>query len=556
MLLSVFTKDIWDRRKAMIWWVIGTVLMTAWLSAMYPVIRDSDAMTDFLTEFPPELLAMFGMDPNTFLTGAGFLQAQMFSLIAPIILISFAIIVGTGATAREEATGSMDMLLSLPVSRTSLILQKAGSMVLLADLIVLSIAGTLIVANPVFDMGLTIEGIAAVCLGLWMLAIGFGAVAILIGAFTGSPSSAGGVAGGLALVLWFVDAFSELYDWLEPLAKLSPFRWYLWNLPLLNGLNSGHLWLALFALAVFTGATVVFSRRNIGTSRAILPRRSKSSASRVVKPRAVRLLQSVFGKTMWDRRRTVWYWAFGLSAMSLFTFAAWPALSEDAAALEGLMEAFPKEVLALFGLTDPESMTTPEGMVSSRTYISVGPIAMIVFAITAMTGFVAREESSGRLDLVLSTTQTRRSVLYEKAMGTAALIGVIVTVLFVVAVLGNNQWGTEIDFYHIVSANIGLGLLGLCFWGIAIALWALFGSSGPAIGVTAAVAVVTYFLNGLGSIVDFLAPFRYLSPFYWYLGDTVPLAKGLTWGYLVMAWVAIAGTSIALKRFETRDLAV
>ena len=110
------------------------------------------------------------------------------------------------------------------------------------------------------------------------------------------------------------------------------------------------------------------------------------------------------------------------------------------------------------------------------------------------------------------------------------------------------------DLLH-VDAHVGLGLLGLCFWGIAIALWSLLGS-GPAVGVTSAIAVFAFFLNGLGAIVDALTLIRYLSPFYWYLGDTVPLAKGFTFGYLALGVVAVVGTVIATVRFEKRDLAV
>ena len=104
--------------------------------------------------------------------------------------------------------------------------------------------------------------------------------------------------------------------------------------------------------------------------------------------------------------------------------------------------------------------------------------------------------------------------------------------------------------------NIGLGLLGLCFWGIAVALWSLLGSSGPAVGITSAVAIAAFFMNGLGAIVSGLAFMRYLSPFYWYLGDTVPLAKGFTSGYFALAAVAVLGSVLASRRFRTRDLAV
>ena len=61
----------------MIWWVIGMGALTGWLAAFYPVLRDSEAMTDFINDFPPELLALFGIDPATFLTGAGYVQTEM-----------------------------------------------------------------------------------------------------------------------------------------------------------------------------------------------------------------------------------------------------------------------------------------------------------------------------------------------------------------------------------------------------------------------------------------------------------------------------------------------
>jgi ABC-2 type transport system permease protein len=215
----------------------------------------------------------------------------------------------------------------------------------------------------------------------------------------------------------------------------------------------------------------------------------------------------------------------------------------------------PREVLAMFGLTDPGALATPQGFVSSRTYGSVGPIVVIVFAITAMASFVAKEESSGELDLLLSNPVKRGVVIPQKAAGVALLLGVIVMFLTIVAFAGDALWSMGFDPVDVVAANIGLGLLGLCFWGIAVVLWSLLGSSSQAVGITSAVAIAAFFMNGLGAIVDGLAFMRYMSPFYWYLGDTVPLAKGFTFGYLMLGLISILGTGIASKRFATRDLA-
>jgi ABC-2 type transport system permease protein len=533
------------------------VVMTAWLVAVYPVIRDSDAMQSFLDDFPPELMAMFGVDPDIYLTGAGYLQAQLFSFIAPIILIAFAVGFGVSATASEERSGTMDMLLSLPIPRGSIIVQKAMAMFLLAGVLSFAVAVTLVVLNPVVSLNLSVNGIAAVTIGLWLLGLTFGGVAMAIGAFAGSPSPAGGIAGFLAVLSWLITSFSAIFDWLEIPSKLSPFSWYLDGLPLLNGFDSGQVWLVIVSGGMVAASAALFARRNIGTDRSIIPEAAaRTDRSKSLTSRSTWLLGNVVGKTVWDRRRTVWYWAVGLASILLLTFAAWPTMSQNTQALESLVNSMPKEVLAMFGLTDPGALATPQGFVSSRTYGSVGPIVVIVFAITAMTALVAREESSGQLDLLLSNPLKRGTVIPEKAAGVAVLMGLIVVLLVIVAFAGNAMWDMGFDPVAVVTANIGLGLLGLCFWGIAVALWSFFGSSGPAVGITSAIAVAAFFMNGLGAIVNGLAFMRFLSPFYWYLGDTVPLAKGFTFGYLALGAVAILGSAIATKRFATRDLAV
>ncbi|MGI9667161.1 MAG: ABC transporter permease subunit [Acidimicrobiia bacterium] len=556
VLRNVFTKDLWDRRRSMIWWVIGMFAMTAWLVAFYPVIRDSQEMQDFLADFPPELLAMFGIDPATFLTGAGYLQGQLYSFIAPIIVIAFTVMAGVGATAKEERAGTMDMLLSLPQRRSGVILQKAASLALLSFVIVASIAVVLLALNNPLELKLSIEGIAAVSAGLWLLGLVFGGVAMLIGAFTGNPTTAGGVAAAAAVLAWAVNAFSSLFSWLEWPSNLSPFSWYLQDTPLINGRSTGQIWLALAVIGLIAGATFLFMKRNIATEQAVIPEAAAAKKkTKSVRPRRTSLLRSVFGKSLWDRRRSVWVWGLGLGSILYLTFAAWPALAQDSDSMQAVMDAMPRELMAMFGLTDPQALATAAGFVSSRTYGSVGPVVLIVFTLTAMTSLVAKEESSGIMDMVLSNPVKRRNLLSEKSYAITVLTGIVVAVLLVIGVISNAAYETDIELLNMVAANIGLGLLGLCFWGIAIALWSLIGA-GAAVGVTAAFGVVAWFVNGLGSFVDFLMPFRWISPFFWYLGDTVPLAKGFTFGYLALAVVAVAGTAIAAARFQTKDLAV
>jgi ABC-2 type transport system permease protein len=557
MLRNVFTKTIWDRRKSILWWTIGSIAITAWIAAVYPVLRDSADMQSFIDQIPPEMMAIAGIDPATYLTGAGYLQAQLYSLMAPILVIGFTVSTAVAITAREEHDGSLDMLLSMPVSRASVALHKVVALAVSSAIVVSGFALTLMVANPVVDLKLSVSGILAANVGIYLLGLVFGSMAVAIGSFTGKPAVALGLALVFAVLAWFANAFEALFSWLEIPSKLSPFSWYLHDTPLINGLDSGILWLTATTIGLVAVAVYLFDRRDIATEAAVIPEvAAKRRKSKTITPRRIRLLRSVLGKSVWDKRRSIWGWAGGLGALLLVTFAAWPALSADPVALEGLVNAMPKEMLAMFGMTDPAGLATPAGFISSRTYQAIGPVVMIVFVISAVSSIIAKEEAAGQIDMVLSTPRSRRTVLSRKAMAIATLVGVIVTTLMAVGVFGDATWDTELELLHIVAANVGIGLLGLFFGGIALALWGLLKSAGPAIGITIAIAVASYFLNGLGAVVEMLEPVRPFSPFFWYLGDTAPLGRGFGLGYLLLAVGSVAGLAIAMWRFESRDLAV
>jgi len=514
-------------------------------------------MQSFVERVSPEIMAIAGIDPATYLTGAGFLQGQLYSLMTPILVIGFAVSTAVAVTSREEKDGTLELLLSVPMSRTSLSIRKVAMIAVSAAIVVSSFVVTLLIANPVIGLKLNVAGVLAINLGVYGLGLVFAGLAVLIGAFTGKPAVAQGLTLVLAVLAWFTNAFESLFSWLEIPSRMSPFSWYLHGAPLINGANSSLVWLGSVSIALFAGSVYLFGRRDIATEAVVVPDvAAKRMTSKSISPRRVRLLGSVFGKSIWDKRRSIWGWAGGLGALLLVTFAAWPALSADAEALEGLVNAMPKEMLAMFGMTDPGGLATPAGFISSRTYQSVGPVVMIIFVIGAVSSLITREEATGRLDLVLSTPRRRRSVLAKKAGAITALVGVIIATLIVVALFGDVTWETDLELLNIIAANVGIGLLGLFFGGIALALWGLLRSAGPAIGITIAVAVAAYFLNGLGAIVDVLEPLRPFSPFFWYLGDTAPLARGFGSGYFFLAAGALIGLAISLWRFETRDLAV
>lgn len=557
MVPAILGKALRDRRRAVMGYGLGLVALATWLGMVFLSMRDSDEFVAFMDNLPPQMLAAFGIESTSFLTASGFLSSYLFSLFAPLFILFFVISAATAEVTAEERAGLMDMLLSAPVSRTRIFLQKATGVGLAALVLVAVLTAALLVVNPVFGLSLPVTGVLAAGLSLWLLGTLFGAVTLVAGTFTGRSMVAGGVAGALAFLTWFINSFADLYPPLENFDGASPFTWYQEPNPLIEGAGAGQLWLAVATAGLLTVATVLFRRRDIATERAVLPetratRRSRRKRHRI---RARWLLTGSFRKTIWDRRRSVWGWGGGLGLLTLVMFSAWPALEQDAEALADLITSLPREVFAMFGMSDPAAIVTPAGFISSRTYQAIGPILIIMFVVRGVSMALVKEESAGVLDQVLAVGVSRQRIIAGKALGVTFSTALVVTILTVAALVGDSAWQTGLGAGRILAAGAGLGLLGLFFGGLTMVMWALGGSSFPAVRLAAVTAMVTFLLNGLGSLTDVLEPARVISPFYWYFGDTPPLAKGFEPTYFLLLGGALLAGWLAISRIDRRDLA-
>lgn len=555
MEAAILVKSLRDRRRALIGNSIGLSALMVWIAALFPILRENEGFTDIMERVPPEMWAAVGTDLATFLTAAGFLSAEFFALFAPLVFLIFVINAMIKEIVSEERDELMDMLLSNPVSRTRVFLEKAGGVAVAALLMAAVIAGTLLVVNPVFDLGLPVVGVIASGLSLWLLGTVFGGAALLVGAFTGRPTAGGGTAGFVAALSWFVTSFAGLFTWLEGAGTVSPFTWYREPNPLTEGFGAGHLWLAVSTLVLTGAALLLFHRRDIATERAALPdvRLRRRARSRVRRPRAAWLLTGPFRKVLWDRRRSVWAWGGGLGLLSLAMFSAWPTMARDADALAGLITAMPREAFAMFGITNPEAMVTPAGFISSRSYQTVGPIVVIIFCVRGVSMALTRQEGTGVLDLVLAQPASRSRLLISKLAAVALSAGLVVLIPTVVALLGDGPWETGLGIGPVLAAGAGLYLLGLFFAGLALLLWGIKGASLPAVRIAGIAALATFLMNGLGALADGLQPIRLVSPFYWYFGDTPPLAKGFEPAYFILLAGTLAMAWVAVDRFRRRD---
>lgn len=265
MLSSVFRKTIWDRRRGYVWWVVGMVAITGITVAFWPTLqRDAAALTELLENLPEGMMSLFGAeDAGAFLTGPGYVNSRVFASAGSFIAIFFAISMGTAAIAGEEDKRTMDALLANPIPRHRVVLESFAAMVLLTAVLAAAVWVTLLVSNPIVDLGLPVAGITAASIGMILLALSFGALALMIGALTGKRSLTIGVASGVTIATFFINGLAPLIDSIKWTQKLTPFYWLLDHNPLKNGFSWNLLILATIIVVFVAVAVWGFRRRDV-----------------------------------------------------------------------------------------------------------------------------------------------------------------------------------------------------------------------------------------------------------------------------------------------------
>jgi ABC-2 type transport system permease protein len=235
-------------------------LLTFWVGPMYNLIEDS--LKDLGNSLPDELLAMVG--GGNLSTPEGWYQVEMYGLMLPISLLVISIVIGSAAIAGAERKHTMGILLSNPVSRTTVVLQKTTVMVVFALIVgIATFAGTL-AGSAAGNLGLDPWNIAATCMLGVLLGLSFGALALAIGGATGRPQVASYGAAAAASVSFVTNGFLPLSENLEALAKFQPFYYYLSSDPLNNGMDWGHAAiLSGLTIALVAVAVIAFNRRDI-----------------------------------------------------------------------------------------------------------------------------------------------------------------------------------------------------------------------------------------------------------------------------------------------------
>ena len=263
MFATVFHKTLRDQRRALLGWGAAIAVLVLLMAALWPQVSEMFDQ-DLLAAYPEAMQRLF--DIESMVTGAGFLNAELFSIILPGMFIAYGIGRGARLIAGEEQDGILEVVVIGPLSRTRLLLHKAAA--LAAGIVVLGavLLVTMLVASAALDMGIPVAHAAIGALAMVLIGIQFGWLALAVGAVTGRRALSVAVPGALAVAAYALHVVGALVEAVEPWQPLSPFTQAIGDGPVGGSVPSGFTWLALVAVVVLVGALPIFRRRDLATA--------------------------------------------------------------------------------------------------------------------------------------------------------------------------------------------------------------------------------------------------------------------------------------------------
>ncbi|HEX2621691.1 MAG TPA: ABC transporter permease subunit, partial [Phototrophicaceae bacterium] len=246
-----------------VWWGSGIAVLGFYTTS---IIQDVDMLKQYaemVKNIKPGLLQIFGIkDAAALTTPEGFISFAFFSY-SLLVLAVFGVMAGLNITSNDEETGIMDMVLSMPVSRWSIIVEKfAAYVVIAAGIIAVSYAGLMMgISSSTLELNTaritdsTINMLPSILLVM--------AVTLFTGTLARRRSTAIAISAVFVVASYFINSLGSAASGTlaDSLRFVSFFNYYDNSGVMTNGLNIANIAILLVVTMFLVAGSLWFYRR-------------------------------------------------------------------------------------------------------------------------------------------------------------------------------------------------------------------------------------------------------------------------------------------------------
>lgn len=224
---SVFWETLRRESRSTLFWSIGMALYGVLTTAILPDPNGMQQIVDTMESLPPFFFQMLGVEDLSILaTPAGFIGLRFF-LTAAVLLAVWAVLSGLNVITNDESRGIANMVISLPLSRARVLVERILAYIFPS--IVIPLAG---VAGLAF--GMTVNPFAKTEMGplilaglmLTPVALVILSLTVLIGAAMPRRGMVAATAGGFVAISFMLKSVAGIArsNFGDTMAELSVFQ--------------------------------------------------------------------------------------------------------------------------------------------------------------------------------------------------------------------------------------------------------------------------------------------------------------------------------------------
>lgn len=222
--MNIYARELKMNFKSSASYFIAACLISSMMMSFYSLLQaDLKGFVDILDNFPAPMKAIMGINVALFTSPIGY-YAFIFTFVSILFAIQ-SIGIGAGIFSKEIREKTADFLMTKPVSRVSIFLQKisaAASLLLFSGILYSVIIGTIIFlfSKSEFDTGLFVK----ISLSLLILQQTFLAIGTAISQILPKIKSVLPIAVGVGSFFYAISAFAVTSDD-DKLRFMTPFQY-------------------------------------------------------------------------------------------------------------------------------------------------------------------------------------------------------------------------------------------------------------------------------------------------------------------------------------------
>lgn len=265
---SVFVETLRQSWLQVVYWAVGLMLLGFTVVAIIPDVQFLQQMADLLKSFPPILLQAVGVgdDINFITTPEGFVAVGFFGK-ALLLMAAYPVVMGLRVTVNEEDSGTMDMLLSLPLPRWQVVVEKYLAYCVTMVVIVITLFAGFWLGAQVTTIELNLGRVAETVFNMLPCMMLILAVTVFVGTLSPGKRFALAVATLFVVASYMLDTIGALATgtFAENLKAISIFSYYNSTGVMKNGLEWANIiGMIVLSFGLLWGSVYFFDRRDIG----------------------------------------------------------------------------------------------------------------------------------------------------------------------------------------------------------------------------------------------------------------------------------------------------